>query len=261
VHVSNGSYPVSATLGMTNAVRVNDLLSVFHKQLSASRSLLRLSAGFSDAAGYADPTVVYFDAAAQESYERDKDAVKMFNTDDRVPSLYSLATGTRLAINAQPQPGDLTQSIPLGLKLPRAGDVVFRRCDLEEMPTGLRVYLADAATGTVQDLAEQPDYKVSLGQGDIENRFYLLFSREEKPAIPGRESLDVFARGSTLVVTLREGEGELSVANTLGQVVERRRLSGKGLHEVPLQAVPGVYVVSMMTANGVKSKKVFVGAE
>ncbi|MBK7488869.1 MAG: hypothetical protein IPI74_03450 [Bacteroidales bacterium] len=60
MHVSDGAYPVTGTLGATNSVRVNDQTHVFFKSAeSEERFLIRLAAAFTDDTLSADPAVVY----------------------------------------------------------------------------------------------------------------------------------------------------------------------------------------------------------
>jgi len=94
VHVSDGTYPVTGVLGATNSVRVNNQSHIFFKSsLSANRFLIRLTAAFTDDAASADPMVVYFDDDAAVAFDRELDALKLFNTDMMVTNLFSSLVG------------------------------------------------------------------------------------------------------------------------------------------------------------------------
>ncbi len=261
VHVSNGSYPVTANFGMTNDVRVNNLLPVFHKQAKSEAPLVRLSAGYSDADSFSDPVVVYFNEGAQLGFERDKDAVKMFNTDSRLPNLYSVCDGKKLVINAQPLLDDDTREIPLGLNMDHDGAIAFKLRDAENIPVGLHIFFADVARGIMQDFAQQPTYILSLTKGSYENRFYLLYSRQQSPSLPGQEMLEASIRGNQITVTQHEEKGTIVIRNMLGQVVLQQELLGTGRHAISLNASAGVYVVSLTTSQGTKSRKLALGGQ
>ncbi len=93
VHVSNGAFPVTGTLGITNNVRTNDLTHAFLKSMKADTlPLLRISAGFADNGTPFDPAVIYFDSSATQLFDKNLDALKLMNTDILVPNLYSLTS-------------------------------------------------------------------------------------------------------------------------------------------------------------------------
>jgi fibronectin-binding autotransporter adhesin len=130
------------------------------------------------------------------------------------------------------------------------------------MPTGMQVYLADAETGIIQNLEDIPVYRLELSKGSYTNRFYLLFSKEDHVAIPGTDPLIMFQKGNSLFITLAEEKGELLISNTLGQVIKREDLSGKGMHEIAIgSTATGIYIVSLSTARGRKSGKMVVAGQ
>ena len=60
VHVTDGTYPVTGTLAMNNNVRVTDLTHPLIKSDLSSRSLIRLTAEFSDDTLSVDPCSYIF---------------------------------------------------------------------------------------------------------------------------------------------------------------------------------------------------------
>jgi hypothetical protein len=259
VHVTNGSYPVTATLAATNSVRVTNLSPSYHKQLASVLPMIRLSAGFDGDSVFSDPTVVYFDNGASEGFEQELDARKMLNTDERVPSLYSFSGEEKLAISAIPQPNEDSREIPLGIKLSRDGEIEFKARDIVALPAGVHVYFADAARGVIQDIEQIPSYKLKLDKGDYDRRFFLVFSRKDKINMPGTEELNAYVQGGSVFVTLTGDKGDVMITNTLGQVMKQEQLAGNGLHEIRLDAAPGVYIVTMLSNKGKLSRKIYFG--
>ena len=104
VHVSDGAYPVTGTLGLDNSVRISDLTHSFIKSdPDESKPLLRLTASFSDDPASTDPAVIYFVDNAETSFDNKFDALKLMNTDLNVPNLYGVGSdGSKLSINALP---------------------------------------------------------------------------------------------------------------------------------------------------------------
>ena len=93
IHVSDGSYPVTGTLGLNNSVRVTDLTHPFVKsEEKSSIPLIRLGATFADDTASTDPMVIYFDEKAQTGFDTYLDARKLMNTDYNVPNLYAFGS-------------------------------------------------------------------------------------------------------------------------------------------------------------------------
>jgi hypothetical protein len=261
IHVSDGAYPVSATLSATNSVRVTNPNPAFHKVTNIEPyPFVRISAGYEDGAGLSDPTVIYFNPASTAAYDREIDALKMLNTDARVPSLYSISAASKMSIYAIPAPGDTSIVVPLGIKTDQEGLVQFSLRDAEQLPVGLHTYLADARTGVIQDLQHSPVYALQLGKGVHEDRFYLIFDRQMPAGIPGiAQALKAYSSGGSLFVYLPENLGELRIINTMGQVVKTKSLTGTRMHEISMEGASGLYLLSLSTGSGMVSGKVFVG--
>lgn len=264
VHVSDGAFPVAATLSVNNNARINNLAPLFHRRSPLTLPLLRISAAFADEKAAADPVVVYFDdAAATKGFDQEMDALKIMNTDDQVPSLYVKAPDTaRLSICAWPELKDSSDIIPLGLKTTRAGFITFNMLSMERMPLGRPVYLYDAKTGSSHDMQKNPKYRVYLGAGDHENRFSLVFKQTTTAPSEGNGMFNAFNAGGRLYAMvsglLPEENCTIAVSNMLGQVLVRRRLNGNGSHALGTSPGRGVYIVSFYLNKQVLSKKIII---
>ncbi|WP_349318552.1 hypothetical protein [Chitinophaga sp. MM2321] len=261
VHVTDGAFPVAGTLSINNASRINNLSPNFYRQ-SQTASLLRLTAAFTDDGDPADAAVIYFDDAATSKFEKDMDALKLMNTDSRVPNLYTIAADSpRLSICAWPKP-DSNDVIPLGLKIERTGWITFNAASMERIPPGWRIYLHDNKTGLVQDLQERPQYRLQLTAGSYEDRFSITFKKNE--AGPPAAEVAIywaFSVGRTLYGYFDKVPGNkcrIAVSNLLGQVLWQGELVGGGRHELGSQYSSGLYIVSFYNSGGQISKKVFI---
>ena len=179
VHVSNGTFPVTGTLAVTNNIRTNDLTHAFLKSVTSdSLPLLRIAAGFADDGTPSDPTVIYFDSSATQFFDKNFDALKLMNTDIHVPNLYTITPDSnRLSINAMPFSTDSIKRIQIGLKTAIDGWVTFTTSDLKYIPAGEFMYLADNVAGIYQTLKLNSPYRVFLKAGQYETRFSLVFSK------------------------------------------------------------------------------------
>ncbi len=262
VHVSDGTYPVAATFSMTNEVRVNNLNPVYHKISPPQHPMLRLNARYGEEQ-QKDALVVYFNPDATVLYDKRFDALKMMNTDERYPNLYAKGAGSeKYSITAMPEPVDSITAIPLGIDAKRDGYVVFTSSLIQNMPSGLHIYLADAQTKTVQELAEGKEYSFLLASGVTENRFSIIFGK--KPIaydLFTTSALQAYTDGANLMVNLNlvTGEsGRLVLRNVVGQELYNMELKGYGYHTADMPETGDIYVLSLYTDNGVFSKKMFL---
>ena len=265
VHVTDGTFPVSATLSVTNSVRTNDLNPSFKSMELNTRPLIRLGAGFAENGLPSDPAVIYFDDSSTLSFDTNLDALKLMNTDARVPSLYAMTPDAkRVSISGMPFPTDSVTWVPLGLKIEIQGWVTFNASDIEQLPAGMHVYLVDAVTHITQDLNINPLYRLLLKAGVYENRFSLVFSLSERiptPIAVVSETFTITHTTGILVINpnLPAGEkGILQMVNMMGQVLYRKEIFGNEAIELNSRLSSGVYVISMISGNKIYSKKIII---
>ncbi len=262
IHVSNGSYPVSGSLSATNAVRTTATNPVFHKQAgSGEHPMIRLSAAFEGDDAHADYTALYLTPEAAATYEVGVDALKLNNTDERLPNIYALSSdAVRLSISGVPEPADEDAVVPLGIAVEKSGWIVVKPVLIEQMPPGLNAWLADAQEGILTELKMDATYRARIDKGATEDRFSVIFSRSAEVHIPGvADALKAYSSGGSIFVYVPAARGDARVVNAMGQTVATAALNGKGFHEVKLSAASGVYMVSLTTADGKVSGKVFIG--
>ena len=263
IHVSNGSYPVTATLAMDNRVRINNLTPVFHKSETAQElPLVRLSAAYENK-NVIDPVVVYFDANASQGFDQMLDALKLMNTDLNVPNLYAVTPQTDLlSISALPLPADSITRVPLGIKTEKAGWVILSAANLDNIPSGLNVYLADDATGRVLNLQQIPTYRVNISPGSVNNRFALLFSEKEINGIINESNVfyaNIENGKLKVYVNLPfANESRLTILNVLGQVMQQQTLYGNGQHDIDTRLTGGIYILSLQSQQGINSIKIYI---
>ena len=266
IHVSDGSWPVTGTLSMTNSVRITDLTHSFSKSKGTFNApLLRLTARFSDDPFSIDPVLIYFDEKATPGFDSQLEALKLLNTDFAVANLYEVnADGTKLSINALPPVSDNLVKVPLGLKLNRDGNIIFRIHDVDETLTGRRIYLSDLVAGVDQDLLPDKEYKITLGEGEYDNRFFLNFTSITTAVSENTLQKDIFSVYSTKGILkadinyLEEKEGTLRIHNLLGQVIFFEKVYKKGYHEFNPVIKDGIYIVSYTTGSKTDSKKIII---
>jgi hypothetical protein len=260
VRVSTTS-PVGS-ITFNNGCRVSDLHAVFKSAHFTYTPLLRLKAGFDG--NFSDPAVIYFNDFATPSFDGKLDALKMMNTDHRVPNLYfKSADSKNLSINAIPFPTDSITRIPLGLRLSQDGRISLEIADSEQMLPGYRIYLEDSPKGIYTELRSNQPYYIPLKAGIYENRFSIVFSLKELTSgIPGENDKFVLVpTGGIWVVNLKLGtteKGILQLTNMSGQVLFKREVMGAESIELDYKGDSGVYLISLISGREIFSKKVII---
>lgn len=258
VHVSDGSYPVTALFDINNTARVNNLTPNYHREPAPTMPLLRFSAGFVEEGLPEDAAVIYLDHGAVTNFDLTLDALKLMNTDPLVPNLFMRATDTnRLSIYSLPYLTDTAMVIPVGLYTKKTGWLTFRTQDLLRMPAGYHIYLKDAK-GSLHEFLPDSKYRVYVNAGDDDSRFSIVFSPVAIAGAAGDEDgFNAYSAYGKIMVQLPE-DGQLSVTNMAGQVMFRQKMTGTGTKELGATFSSGVYLVSFQSNKGLRTKKVFV---
>jgi hypothetical protein len=264
VHVSDGAYPVTATLSMDNRVRVNNMSQPFQARgASLEKSVLRLTASFTDR-DEPDPFVLYTDEKSTPVFDSQLDALKYFNTDINVPNLYSFEGARLLSIRSMPA-GEKPSEIPLGLKSERNGEIVFRIGDVTGDFSFIPVFLKDALTGSSNDLLKG-EYRVMLNAGEYNDRFSLGFG-DMATGINGTEndrpSLKVYSfRGKVMVdIVCGPRGGTFVIGNLTGQVLFNKKLFSGGRYEFSPGVKTGIYIITFVSGNTRISERLFIQGE
>ncbi len=272
VHVSDGAYPVSGTLGMNNSVRITDQTHPFLKskyiqsKSSGDNPLIRISAEFDDDTGSVDHMVVYLNPFATAGFDYDLDALKLLNTDYTVPNIYFTIPGDKkLSINALPESIEFPIRIPLGVKTNRGGNLVFSLKDLDDYYSIYRIELYDSYTDINRRLLTDSCYSTYLDAAEYHNRFFLDISQvstETKEPDSSDRIFKAYASGNLLRVEIYEppqGIGILTIHNVLGQTLKRFNITEPGLYDYYNIYGKGLYIINYRSGITSESKKIFIG--
>ncbi len=267
VKVSDGF--TTGILGVSNEVRSNNLSQQFYKRnldylnRIYSRSIIRLNAGFKDIQ-VKDEAVIYFTTNAQPGFEKDKDALKLLNTDINVPSLYSLAPENKiLSINGTSFNNEsIITRIPLGLKTERKGLVSINLEGLENFQSHF-IYLIDRQRRTGQNLKENKTLEIFLEQGTYNSRFELILSDTalSDPAVVFQDPFNVSKDNEEVFVryNLKAGQhGLIQVFNINGQMLSSREVLGEGQYSETVIKNSGLYFFTLNTSKDRYTKKVMI---
>jgi hypothetical protein len=264
VHVSDGAFPVSATLGVSNTVRTTMLNPLFKRSYYDYRTVLRFSANFDTKNALSDAAVIYFDEYASSDFDIDFDALKLKNTDHQVPNIYSISPDlNQLSISGMQMPVDSLTIIPLGISTSIDGSVTFNAQDISELPSYIKLYLIDKQKNVYHDLRQNSEYRFIQKAGEDNNRLAIAFSLMDLYP-PGTIIGDMFTISHSedvvqINVDLPEGRnGNLLVTNMLGQILIRKDVAKKVTIELsPLEGT-GIYLVTLVSGENKQSEKVLL---
>ncbi len=243
----------SPTLTFTNAARVHSASLLYYKSTQLS-NLLTLAVT-TDANTYSDKLFVYFDSRATAGFDPDYDAYKL-RGDATAPELFT-AGNPILSIDARTSPQE-SPVIPLGFKAGADAGYTFTAEGMESFPFNTPIFLEDKVTGAKINLRQNPVYTFQSTKGEFSNRFNLLFSTV---GIEENELAGVSTYAKDKIIYLKTPvalNGTVSVYNIIGQCIFRQQLQSPGIMTIPVNGTTGTYLVSLVTENGVKSRKVFV---
>ncbi|WP_159437438.1 T9SS type A sorting domain-containing protein [Hymenobacter daecheongensis] len=260
----------TATLSMTNDVRHTTYISpVFNRgsngrATAAVRPIVRLHVR--NDLGQGDETVLYFDPNAGLDFRPNHDAYKVQLNGSGIPSLWSIADADGLSINGLPSLA-AAASIPLGVRVSKAGQHTLNAGQMLNLPAGTEVFLEDRVLRQQQNLLVDSVYAFQMVPSYTGQRFYLRIV--SRPTATAGSALDAAAKlypnptthTATLELTgLREQEAvQITVHNTLGQAVQElsgRPRRGVLRQQLDMSKLPvGVYSMRVRAAEGTVVKR------
>ena len=264
VHVTDGIFPVSTTLDVTNSVRINNLYPTFKNATIDDRAILRFTANFKTKNAIEDATVIYFDKSTTSSYDKERDALKLMNTDLLIPNIYTYSTEiTQLSINGMPEPIDSITKIPLGITTFSDGWINFDAKDISRLPSNLHIYLLDNEKNILQDLEHYPEYPFYLKAGEYNQRFLLVFSLSEitNPLVDNEKMFTMTRNANHLFVNVNlpvNSKGKIIVTNMLGQIMLQKEVFGKETVEINANVSSGVYLVTLIEGKRKQAEKILI---
>lgn len=266
VHTSNGSFPVTGTLKIGNGARVNNLTEILHKKdTQPVWPQLRLKCYFEGAKTKSDDAVFYLNNEFTSNFDKEGDALKLMNTNTSVPNLYGISDDLRkLSISAIPTLKDSLHIFPLGLNMLKGGKMIISLQEIIKWTEAYKVYLYDAQTRDLQNLKDNPAYSFVAKPGLDESRFSLVFSLKDIQYLSGSQNeFKVYERDGNLYFSLNPliAEAHITLSNMMGQIVYKQKISGNTEQLLETTNAQGLYILSVSTARGISSRKIFISGQ
>lgn len=174
----------------------------------------------------ADRVAVRIETTASHQYQVNEDAAKLWSLSERSSQIYTYDDLDN-AMSIDCRPSARTMTVPVGLKLPAAGDYELRTDKLQGFDRNFRVYLSDKTTGSRTELtADSEPYAFSVAKGgDCTGRFALEF--EDDRLVTGvdktvaKPNYRVYTADGSCTVTGLQGDATVTIYDVAGRQIVR----------------------------------------
>ena len=207
---------------------------------------------------YSDELAVYLNPSSTNDMDA-FDSEKMFNDNDNVPEIYTLApSGEKLIINSV---ASAPVVIPVEVKAITAGDITLTAFGYDNLDASVSVYLEDRELSVSQNLRTNPVYSFTSAAGNNTNRFFLHFGSSTQ-GIDNNASGSLVAYSSNGNIYINNTSSEsvklVEVYDMLGKQLMKFQPVSVQLLSVPFRAAAGSYIVKISCDKQVKSTKIVI---
>ena len=223
--------------------------------------LIRISANLS---GYTkwDEMIVYFKTGATVGYDTLYDVLKLMNTDDNIPNIFSLAGKEKLSINALPEiDGSVdTITVPFIVNIWKQGKYILSATQISNIPSGYNVILKDKKLNQIFDLTINPTDTFDIQASDNNSdRFNLLLAKISTGINKHLSSTcNIFSNARNLYVNYNANKASMNIYNIEGKMVGKTEVIKKGNNKFELPYAPGIYIVKVIDNSNVFIEKVYI---
>ncbi|MFZ4708046.1 MAG: T9SS type A sorting domain-containing protein, partial [Bacteroidales bacterium] len=255
VHVNLPGTSESVTF--RNDARDHRNLTTYYKDAPLTDNVLNITVEGDNSRD--DARICFYDLAT-ENFDGSYDAYKLFSYNTTIPELYSVTTdSSQLAINTLPL-SQMYVTVPLGFLPGTTGIFTFSAEGVNRFPSTTYIFLEDLKTKTLQKLNDNQAYNFTSTPSDDANRFLLHFQDATSISNPEiGKNITIHAENGVITV-LQTGNqnGNIKVTDLAGRTVSTTNLIAGSPAIINMHGNPGVYIVSIITNNGVSNAKIIV---
>lgn len=249
------------TFNFTEAMQSHQVTDVFSKE-AVVNSRVKLSISNGSENMFAD---VFYSNSTTKGFDNGFDS-SMFSGVATPFAVYTQLvennTGKNLSIQSLPNTDLENTIVPVGINAVSGTEITFS-AEVENLPTGVAVYLEDREENKFTLLDDTSSYTLTLNS-DLSGigRFYL---RTSSTALSTQQNnlsgVNVFntTDRKIKIVGLNNEKGSISVFNILGSTVLSKNMTFDSNSEIDLgKTSTGVYIVKLNTENGSLTKKIII---
>lgn len=242
VRVSNGFN--SGSIKMNNEVRTNEQTNFKNQNTGKQLIRIQINGNYSS-----DETVIYIDPHAQENFDENKDASKLFGA-EHAPQLYTKKDENKLAIHSI---NVENQAIGKKVYLQTGATTEYSISFTDNLSGTNTLYLKDLITN--ETFSENQNYSFFASPDDISGRFMFVDSPAKISEVKDKH-INVWFYNNLLYAELAPGQKlkKINIYNTLGTVVFNSYTAITDLNSL----TPGIYIAEIKTYNQVEIKKILI---
>ncbi len=243
-------------ISFTNAARVASSKNFYKKSKKQQAEFVKLKVENND---YSDETIIRFIPQATPVHDGKFDAYKIFTNNNQVPQIYTTTKNEdeKLAINSLPC-GKKNSIIPLGFKAGVSGNYSLWIQDKNLKNT--EVWIEDKKTGVFNNLLKGA-YYFNYSTSDLTDRFILHFnSLPLSNQLTTQEEIMIYSISNEIILRNYSSPiNKIEVYDMLGNKVHIQPIHlTTGEIRFKLQKQSGVYLVKVLTSQGISTRKVFI---
>jgi fibronectin-binding autotransporter adhesin len=244
----------TASVTVNNTARTTSFNpSLWRHSAGANTLKLTLSSGV-----FSDETVIRFNENAIDGFDNDLDAPK-FKNPDLMPSFYSVNGNEEYSINTLPISEE--RIIPLNIEPGFSGTYTITVQEIAPFDVPYILILKDKLMNSSKEILDS-SYTFQVNQGQGTNRFELEYrTSAAQYGSSSAASVSITGFENTIKVKCSNASGQvdLYIYNSIGQLISSDSFdASKEYSNVVQNIISGIYVVKVVTAEGVYSSKVFL---
>ncbi|MGB5983178.1 MAG: T9SS type A sorting domain-containing protein [Nonlabens sp.] len=153
--------------------------------------------------------------------------------------------------------------VPVGINVADNEEIIFT-ADTSNLPTGFNVYLEDRDANTITQIDQGSEFRITFASGENRTERFFIHTSTTGLLSSDDQILDSIRITATTEKSLRitgiKGGSTVAVIyNMLGKNVKQLKFSATGNDLIEVQGLSsGLYVVKLITGNGVVNKKVIL---
>lgn len=197
------------------------------------------------------------------------DSEQRFENSNAVPYIYSIKGDQSSVINILPAEVK-GHSVALGIQVPKnsAGELTLSVSGLNNLDSGLTVYLEDKVTGNQIDLRSTPDYAFTTDAGTVNDRLVIHFEQAistdiETPDMLKDDNVRVYSQNSNVIVEVEKNLWRTDAATMIriytisGEIVVEQDINSNRV-KIPLAASTAYYIVEVQIGSKFTREKIVI---
>jgi hypothetical protein len=242
----------AATLSMNDNIK-NHSTQSYLKQTVTTEKKLRLKV-VNASNNFSDEIIIGFGYS-----DGSGGSEKIFSMNTSAPDLYTVKNNKNWSINCLTEVSE-NSIINLGFKPGANAMFNLHFGDISTFNSAAYVYLKDLKNNSIIDMRQNADYSFTAAASDNANRFQLIFAMSPLNISDHIiRHTGIYASDNNVCINTNENIRQISIYNTIGQLIKQIEGSGNGNITITMNAYPKTnYIVKVITDKSSYNQKVLI---